>query len=114
MDDGEWDERHWGIISPLSRRLKEMSVGHREDTLNDLTDDQNVRRIHNMSAYAFSRALTILLTITTAKTLCTKLEKGEKHLEGVTEYKKHSPTFPSYPSKYTKRSSIPKTPKQTL
>lgn len=53
MDDGEWDERHWGIISPLSRRLKEMSVGHREDTLNDLTDDQNVQRIHKMSEYLF-------------------------------------------------------------
>ena len=48
MDDGEWDERHWGIISPLSRRLKEMSVGHREDTMNDLSNDQNVQRIHGM------------------------------------------------------------------
>ncbi|KAI1788107.1 hypothetical protein LXA43DRAFT_975014 [Ganoderma leucocontextum] len=69
MDDGEWDEQHWGIISPLSRRLKEMAVGHREDTLNDLTDDQNVQRVHKMT-----------------KSLGTKLEKGEKHLEGVTEY----------------------------
>ena len=47
-DDGEWDERNWGIISPTSLRLKEMTIGHREDTLNDISDDQNVQRVHIM------------------------------------------------------------------
>ncbi|KAI1782416.1 hypothetical protein LXA43DRAFT_905863 [Ganoderma leucocontextum] len=69
MDDGEWDERHWGIISPTSRRLKEMSVGHREDTMNDLSDDQNVQRIHGMVTW-----------------LSRKLERGETRLNAVTEY----------------------------
>ncbi|KAI1786196.1 hypothetical protein LXA43DRAFT_898439, partial [Ganoderma leucocontextum] len=69
MDDGEWDERHWGIISPLSRRLKEMSVGHREDTMNDISNDQNVQRIHGMVTF-----------------LKKKHERGEAQLQAVTEY----------------------------
>ncbi|KAM5534229.1 hypothetical protein V8D89_012136 [Ganoderma adspersum] len=60
MDDGEWDEHHWGIISPMSRRLKEMSVGHREDTLNVLSNDQNVQRIHGMGKVLSFRGKKVL------------------------------------------------------
>ena len=86
MDDGEWNERDWGITEGWSRRVKEMSVGHREDTMHDMSDDQNVLRVHGMGMCAYTSDTYHIIDIEPVSTLMRKHDRGLKRLDDVTEY----------------------------
>lgn len=48
MTDGEAPERIWSILNLLAMRTREMSPGHRHDTLSFFFSDLNVRRVHGI------------------------------------------------------------------
>ena len=48
LTDGEASERQWAWLNGISTRAKEMTWGHRHDTLNNFWNDMNVRRQHSM------------------------------------------------------------------
>ena len=51
VTDGEASERIWAVLNSYATRAKEMTWGHRHDTLNDVWNDFNVRRVHSMGEF---------------------------------------------------------------
>lgn len=49
--DGEAAERIWAVQNTLAASTREMSSGHRHDTINDHYSDMNVRRVHSMGEF---------------------------------------------------------------
>ena len=49
--DGEAPERVWPAVNSVATRTMEMTPGRRHETYNDLYNDQNVRREHDMREY---------------------------------------------------------------
>lgn len=86
MDCGETCERLWGITNAVSRRTKEMSAGYRQDALNDLYGDHNVRRVHGLGEHDCTPRRTNIEHAFVALELSQKLKIAEERLAACTEY----------------------------
>ena len=86
MDCGETCERLWGITNAVSRRTKEMSAGYRQDALNDLYGDHNVRRVHGLGKHDCTPRRTNIEHAFVALELSQKLKIAEERLAACTEY----------------------------
>ncbi|KAI0056526.1 hypothetical protein BV25DRAFT_1977834 [Artomyces pyxidatus] len=49
MTDGEAPERNWAQLNNIGRSTREMTSGHRQDTINEHHSDINVRKVHSMA-----------------------------------------------------------------
>ncbi|KAH9884295.1 hypothetical protein C8Q73DRAFT_796288 [Cubamyces lactineus] len=75
-EDGETLERQWSMTNALALRTKEMTAGHRHDTLNDHFSDLNVRKVHSMPGVLLAKLHDAQKLLTSADAALARLEEN--------------------------------------
>ncbi|KAJ7269976.1 hypothetical protein B0H12DRAFT_999151, partial [Mycena haematopus] len=82
MTDGEAPERGWSALNPLATATAEMGPGNRRDTINDVFNDMNHKKIIGLGELLKARLTDAVPGLITASTELEELEASIRNLGG--------------------------------